>query len=116
MGIRDLSNRDRRLGTHREMSRYGDLYVNTVTGERGVVLRGEADGGGESTVVHLVVRPGGAVTGAHVHPALRERFRVLHGRLGTRVAGTERTLEAGEEVTVPAGVEHDWWNAGESEA
>ena len=103
----------RKAAARTEGARYGDLYVNEVTGERAVVLRG---GGEESLVVHLVVRPGGAVTGAHVHPALDERFRVLHGRLGTRVAGAERTLEAGEEVTVPAGREHDWWNAGETEA
>jgi mannose-6-phosphate isomerase-like protein (cupin superfamily) len=99
----------------KRIANYGDLYVDNVTGERAVVLRGEDDAGGP-IVVHLVVRPGGEVTGAHVHPALRERFRVLDGRLGTRVAGVDHTLEAGEELTVPPGVEHDWWNAGDTEA
>ena len=94
--------------------RYGDLYVDRVTGEHAVVLRG--GGEGRSLLVHLIVRPNGAVTGQHFHPALQERFRVIRGRLGTRVAGVDRTLEAGEEVTVPPGTEHDWWNAGETEA
>jgi mannose-6-phosphate isomerase-like protein (cupin superfamily) len=93
---------------------YGDLYVDKVTGEHAVVLRG--GGAGRSLLVHLLVTPGGAVTGQHIHPALQERFRVLRGRLGTRVAGVDRTLEVGEEVTVPPGTEHDWWNAGENEA
>ena len=103
-------------GTSGAVARYGDLYVDNVTGERAVVLRGDAESGGASLVVHLVVRPGGAVTGAHVHPALEESFQVLEGRLGTLVAGAERTLEPGEVVTVPPGVEHDWWNGGDTEA
>lgn len=98
------------------MSRYGDVYENRVTGERAVVLRGDEDGGGQSVLVHLVVTPGGAVAGEHVHPRLEERFRVISGRLGARVAGAERTLTAGEEVTVPAGTAHDWWNAGDGDA
>ena len=98
------------------MSRYGDLYENTVTGERAVVLRGEEDGAGESALVHLAVKPRGAVAGEHVHPRFQERFLVVSGRLGTRVGGVERTLGAGEELTAPAGTPHDWWNAGESDA
>jgi quercetin dioxygenase-like cupin family protein len=104
------------VGGKQAVARYGDLYVDRVTGERAVVLRGDAESGGRSLMVHLVVRPGGAVTGAHIHPALNERFCVLEGKLGTRVAGAERTLEVGEELTVPAGIEHDWWNAGDTEA
>ena len=98
------------------MSRHGDLYENRVTGERAVVLRGDEDGPGEPVLVHLVVKPGGAVAGEHVHPRLQERFRVVAGTLGTKVDGVERTLRAGAEVTVPAGVRHDWWNAGDGEA
>jgi quercetin dioxygenase-like cupin family protein len=94
------------------VARYGDLYVNDVTGERAVVLRGDEDAPGEPLLVHLHVRPGGAVSGEHLHPALQERFLVLEGTLDTKVDGVERTLSAGEAVTVPAGVWHDWWNAG----
>ena len=41
---------------------------------------------------------------------------MVHGELGTRVDGVERTLGPGEEATVRAGVPHDWWNAGEGDA
>ena len=92
------------------MARYGDLYVNDVTGEWAVVLRGDGDAPDEPMLVHLRVRPGGAVSGEHLHPAMQERFLVMRGSLATRVDGAERTLAAGEEVTVPAGVWHDWFN------
>lgn len=98
------------------VSRCGDLYENKVTGERAVVLRGDEDSHGQSGLVHLTVRPHGAVVGEHLHPQFRERFLVISGRLGTRVDGVERTLEAGQEAAAAAGSAHDWWNAGEDEA
>lgn len=87
-----------------------------MTGERAVVLRGDEDGGGLPTLVHLTVRPGGAVVGEHVHPAIDERLRVVAGRLSTRVAGREHPLGPGEEAFAAAGTPHDWWNAGDKEA
>jgi mannose-6-phosphate isomerase-like protein (cupin superfamily) len=99
------------------VSRYGDVYENRVTGERAVVLRGDEDGAaGEPALVHLTVKPGGAVVGEHVHPRIQERFRVISGTLTARLDGVERTLEAGAEATVPAGMRHDWWNAGDTQA
>lgn len=94
----------------------GDLYENRVTGERAVVLRGDVDGSGLSGLVHLTVKPGGAVVGEHVHPSMDERFRVVSGRLQTRVAGVDGQLGPGEEAFVAAGIPHDWWNAGEGPA
>jgi quercetin dioxygenase-like cupin family protein len=94
------------------MARFGDFYANTVTGERAVVLRDDE----ESLLVHLTVAPGGFVAGEHIHPAMTERFHVLSGRLETKVAGVERALWAGDEVTVKTGTPHDWWNAGASSA
>jgi mannose-6-phosphate isomerase-like protein (cupin superfamily) len=99
------------------MARYGDLYVNDVTGDE---RRDRRAGGGparrrrcsdEPMLVHLRVSPGGAVSGEHLHPAPQERFRVLDGVLETKVDGARRTLRTGEEITVPAGLWHDWWNA-----
>jgi quercetin dioxygenase-like cupin family protein len=98
------------------MAKRGDLYENRVTGERAVVLRGDVDGAGLSGLVHLTVMPGGAVVGEHVHPAMDERFRVVSGRLQTRIAGTDGRLSPGEEAMVAAGVPHDWWNAGDAPA
>ena len=98
------------------MSRLGDVYENRVTGERAVVLRGDEDGDGQSALVHLAVQPHGAVAGEHVHPRVRERFRVVSGELGLRLDGREATLTAGQEATAEPGVPHDWWNAGDGVA
>ncbi len=99
------------------MSGYGDFFENRVTGERAVVLRGPDDGAPLQTgLVHLTVKPHGAVLGEHVHPDVQERFVVIAGTLGTRVGGIERELRAGEEATATPGTAHDWWNAGDDEA
>lgn len=98
-------------------SRYGDFYENRITGELVVVLRGTDDRlPGQSAWAHLKVQPHGAVAGEHVHPQIEERFIVLSGVLGTRLAGVERELHGGEEATAAPGVSHDWWNAGEEQA
>jgi hypothetical protein len=43
----------------------------------------------EAVLVETIVRPGGFVATAHVHPHQRERFEVLDGQLGLQV-GSER--------------------------
>jgi quercetin dioxygenase-like cupin family protein len=48
---------------------------------------------------------------AHVHPRQEERFVVLSGNMGVRADGRERVLEPGEEVVVPPGTQHTFWNA-----
>lgn len=98
------------------MAQRGDMYENRVTGERAVVLSGDDDGDGQTVLVHLTVSPGGAVVGEHVHPGIEERFRVMSGTLGVRLDGEELGLGAGEEAVAPAGVPHDWWNAGQGDA
>lgn len=98
------------------MSKQGDVIENPVTGERAVVRVGTEDGDGDLLVADLYVRPGGAVTGEHVHPVIEERFTLLRGRVGFRIDGQEAIAEAGQQLHVPPGVVHDWWNAGDTEA
>jgi len=94
----------------------GDLIENPITGERGIVRIGTVETGGAFGAIDLYIRPGGAVVGEHWHPATDERFTVLRGRVSFRLGGQERTAEPGSEIHVPAGVRHDWWNAGDVEA
>jgi quercetin dioxygenase-like cupin family protein len=98
------------------MSKAGDTIENPVTGERVVVRVGTEDSGGELLVNEGYIRPGGAVVGEHVHPAIQETFEVLSGRVGFRIDGRESIAGPGERLHVPAGTAHDWWNAGEEEA
>ena len=92
------------------------MIENPVTGERAVVRLGTEKTGGESKMVEVFVKPSGAVTGEHVHPAIEERFTVVRGRVGFRLGGRETIAQLGQRLHVPAGTAHDWWNAGEEEA
>ena len=98
------------------MSRAGEGFENPVTGERVVVRVGTEESGGELLVADLYVRPGGAVAGEHVHARIEEWFTVQEGRIGFRLDGRESIARPNVRLHLPAGVAHDWWNAGEEEA
>jgi len=98
------------------MSKAGDVFENPVTGERAVIRIGTTESGGKLLVADLTIRPGGAVMGEHIHPAIEERFTVLQGQVGFRLSGQVATAQPGINLLVPAGTPHDWWNAGPEEA
>ena len=98
------------------MIRPGDRLENPVTGEVLIFHQTSRDTGGGAVLVETVVRPGGFVAEAHVHPYQTERFEVLEGRLGLRVGGEELLAEPGVVLTVESGTAHRFWNAGEGEA
>ncbi len=98
------------------MSKAGDVYENPVTGERAVIRIGTDETGGELLAVDLYVRPGGAVMGEHLHPAIEERFTPLRGQVGIRLSGQDVVGELGKTLIAPAGMTHAWWNAGPEEA
>jgi quercetin dioxygenase-like cupin family protein len=98
------------------MTKAGDVFENPVTGERVVVWVGTEETAGTLLVADLYIRPGGAVLGAHIHPALEKRFTVRRGRVGFRLDGHEDIAILGRQLVAPAGVAHDWWNAGDEEA
>ena len=66
--------------------------------------------------VEAVWGPSGRPPPAHLHPEQDEHFRVLDGELTARVGDEERTLSAGDTLTVPRGTKHQMWNASAGEA
>jgi quercetin dioxygenase-like cupin family protein len=89
----------------------GTVVHNPVTGEYGRVLEHTR----ERVVGELLAVPGAAVAGPHLHPSQEERFEVVEGVMGYRLGDSRGQLVAGEAATVPPGVVHDWWNAGEGD-
>lgn len=89
---------------------------NPVTGERSIVLEAPQDNPARRLVAELHVRPGGAVAGEHLHPAIVERFEVIEGRLGVSLDGRRSSLGPGGAVDVPPGRWHDWWQEGDEKA
>jgi quercetin dioxygenase-like cupin family protein len=96
--------------------RAGEIYENRVQGDRFVVREGSEDTGGERLVGDLYIRPGGAVAGKHVHAYITERFEVVAGTVRFHVDGRDEFARPGEQVEVPPGVVHDWWNVGDEVA
>lgn len=98
------------------MAHLGQTLENPVTGERFVVRETAATSGGELLAFDFLLRPGGAVPIAHVHPLQEERFEVVSGTMRFRTGW--KTFEAGpgESVVVAPGVPHSFANAGSVEA
>jgi mannose-6-phosphate isomerase-like protein (cupin superfamily) len=100
----------------RAVSRRGQVFDNPVTGERVVLLTDPGDDPRRPLVAHLTVERAGRVATPHLHPALRERFHVLVGRVGFQIGEEERQLGPGDTAEVPAGAVHDWWQVGPEQA
>jgi mannose-6-phosphate isomerase-like protein (cupin superfamily) len=98
------------------MIRAGDVLENPVTGERLVFRKTSRETRGEAVVVEAFVKPNGFVAAAHVHPHQEERFQVLKGSVGFRRGREKLVAGPGERLTVPAGMPHKFWNAGDEEA
>jgi len=93
------------------MTKAGDIIENPVTGERIVFLETAADTAGERLKIDLYLAPTAFNAGTHRHAKQRERIVITEGELRIVVGDAEaQTLKAGEEVTLPAGVPHVWWN------
>jgi quercetin dioxygenase-like cupin family protein len=98
------------------MIRNGDRLENPATGEVLIFHRTSRETHGEAVLVETIVRPGGFVAAAHVHPHQTERFEVLEGTVGLRVGDQEIIAGPGGVATVEPGTPHRFWNAGETEA
>jgi quercetin dioxygenase-like cupin family protein len=97
------------------MTRIADAIDHPVTGERMVFLQTGAETAGALLQIEMTVQPGGFAAEEHVHPGQDERFLIERGEITLRIAGTQRTLRAGEQATAPAGTPHVWWNSGTEE-
>ncbi len=51
----------------------------------------------------------------HKHLKCEERFEVVSGQLGVLLDGERRVLKVGEQVVIPPGRPHTFWNAGDGE-
>lgn len=96
--------------------RTGDVIWNPLTGEKALIVESAEQTGGARVVADVAVEAGGFVPGGeHVHDQLAEHFEVRGGRITFVLDGEERTLAAGEQLTVSPGTWHRWWNATQDE-
>ena len=97
------------------MVRAGDVIENPVTGETMTFLLTGRETAGELLRIDMVVRPGGFAAAEHVHPGQDERFQIAAGQITLRVNGREEIHAAGDDITIPAGTPHVWWNSGQDD-
>jgi quercetin dioxygenase-like cupin family protein len=99
-----------------DMAYAGQVLENQVSGERISFRKTASDTGGELLEFDLELAPDGHVPGKHVHPSQEERFEVLGGTMKFKMGRKTVIAEAGEVVTVPAGVAHKFANGGDETA
>jgi quercetin dioxygenase-like cupin family protein len=93
------------------MARRGDIIENPATGERIIFVETAADSGGERLKIALQLAPAAHNASSHSHAKQAERIAIVRGQLRLVVGrGENQTLRAGDEVVIPAGVTHQWWN------
>jgi mannose-6-phosphate isomerase-like protein (cupin superfamily) len=93
----------------------GDQIENPITGERLIFHETSSENGGTRVVFETIVKPGGFVAAAHLHPYQAEHFEVLEGTLGMRRGKEELELQAGQDVVVEPNEAHKFWNAGDED-
>lgn len=90
---------------------------NPATGHRVTFLQTAGQTNGELLqIMYAVERPETKpAIPLHIHLQCEERFEVVDGRLGVTLDGQRRVLDAGEQVLIPPGTPHTFWNAGDGE-
>jgi mannose-6-phosphate isomerase-like protein (cupin superfamily) len=96
----------------RAVTKAGDEIVNPRTGQRMVFL----ETGEELLRIDSYNPPSPPLEPEHVHPFQESGAEVISGSLRFRVGGEERSVKAGESITIPANTPHHFWNDGEEEA
>ena len=93
-----------------------DAIHNPVTGDTIVFHRRAADTNGELLEGEVIAAPYTPGLPEHVHPNQDEYFEVLEGSIAFKVGGEVRHLSEGEDIHLPRGVPHMWWNETGEEA
>jgi mannose-6-phosphate isomerase-like protein (cupin superfamily) len=95
------------------VAKAGDEIANPRTGQRMVFLETGEESDRQSLRIDSYNPPGGGrPEPEHVHPFLESGAEVLSGSLRFSVGGEERSVKAGESITIPPGVSHLFWNDG----
>jgi mannose-6-phosphate isomerase-like protein (cupin superfamily) len=99
------------------MAHTGQTLENPASGERITFRQTSADTNGELLAIDLELPANRRVPGGlHIHPKQEERFEVVAGTMRFRIGREKIVAGPGEVVVVPAGVKHDFANAGDEEA
>jgi quercetin dioxygenase-like cupin family protein len=90
-----------------------EVIINPVTGDRMTILHSSLQQVDRYTKIRFDLPPGAEGSPMHYHPSMGETFTVLQGCLEMEIGqkGNVRTLQTGEQVHVPPGVQHSFRNS-----
>lgn len=97
------------------MAKAGDTIINPISGEQISFEKTGAETNGKYFAGQIVLAPQGIGPPEHIHPIIKEQFKIVSGRLNALVNGEERTLSQGEDLIVSPGTPHRWWNTTDEE-
>jgi mannose-6-phosphate isomerase-like protein (cupin superfamily) len=98
------------------VAKAGDEIANPRTGQRMVFLETGEETGGELLRIDSYNPPSAPLESEHVHPFQESGAEVISGSLRFHVGGEERSVKAGESITIPVDTPHHFWNDGEEVA
>jgi quercetin dioxygenase-like cupin family protein len=89
-----------------------ELFVSTIVNPRTGQSMTFVTARDELLEIETVNPPTHIPEPEHVHPKQESGCAVTTGELRFRVDGVERTVRAGESITIPANTPHCFWNEG----
>jgi mannose-6-phosphate isomerase-like protein (cupin superfamily) len=100
------------------MAHAGDIIEGPAIGQKIEFEVTGNDNNGEITICHHHVAPKPQSIGPplHIHKSQSETYRVITGTWGVHMDGEDHVMKPGDDIFVPAGVPHYWWNEGTEEA
>jgi quercetin dioxygenase-like cupin family protein len=94
----------------------GDKIENKRTGQRMIFLKTAQDTNGDLLQIECFSPPTEMREPEHIHPFQENSFRVISGVLHFKIDGKITVAGPEDEISVPAGIPHHFWNEGDETA
>ncbi|HSF88381.1 MAG TPA: cupin domain-containing protein [Saprospiraceae bacterium] len=98
------------------MAKQGDQIKNARTGQRMIFLQTGKETNGQLLEIESFNPKSDMREPIHVHPKQVSSASVRSGTLHFLVNGREQVIGPGENITIPAGAAHCFWNEDDTEA
>ncbi|HLO61285.1 MAG TPA: cupin domain-containing protein [Bacteroidales bacterium] len=98
------------------MAKLGDKITNIRTGQKMIFLQTGKETNGRLLEIESFNPKSEMREPIHIHPYQVSSAKVISGKLHFLVNGKEQIIGPGEEITIPSGVAHCFWNEDDIEA
>lgn len=98
------------------MAKQGDEIANARTGQKMIFLQTGKETNGQLLEIESFNPKSVMREPIHVHPKQESAAKVISGKLHFMVNGKEQIIGPGENINIPAGAPHCFWNEDDTEA